>query len=223
MSVISVTGHFGAGEDFVAEKTAEALGYKVLERPLFEEILKEYGIVEYDKLLDSPPHFFDGLTSQRSNVNDLLNGIYLFFARQNNCVIVSRRAFLVLEPFINVINVFLKAPLSVRIDNVMKFEHIDEKAALEKIKEEEKIRSSIVEAFHRKSWDSLESWSLIADSKKFGIDRVADMIIEANREVVKSDELFGWQDGMPTTDTIEIDPVLEATINRVLDKMGGPK
>lgn len=219
MSVVTVTGQVGAGEELVAEKTAEALGYKLVERPLFEEILKEYGFVEYDKLLDSPPHFFDGLTDQRSSVNDLLNGIYLFFAKENNCVIVSRRAFLVLEPFINVINVFVKAPLSVRIDNIMRDEQIGEKAASEKIREEEKIRRSIVEGFYDGRWDSLELWSLIADSKKFGIHRVADMIIEANREVAKSDELFGWQDGMPTTDTIEIDPVLETTIERVLGKI----
>jgi cytidylate kinase len=223
MSVITITGQVGAGEDVLAEKTAEALGYKLVERPLFEEILKEYGIVEYDKLLDSPPHFFDGLSDQRSSVNDLLNGIYLFFAKQNKCVIMSRRAFLVLEPFINAINVFVKAPLSVRIDNIMRDEQIGEKEAAEKIREEEKIRRSIIEGFHNKSWESLELWSLIADSKKFGIERVADMIIEANREVAKSDELFGWQDGMPTTDTIEIDPVLETTIGRVLCQLDETK
>ena len=223
MSVITITGQVGAGEDELARKTAEALHYELLERPLFEEILKEYGVVEYDKLLDSPPHFFDGLIDQKQSVNDLLNSIYLFFAKRNNCVIVSRRAFLVLDPFINVINVFVKAPLSVRIDTVMQQEKVDNKAALDIIKDQEKIRRGIVESFHNQSWDSLELWSLIADSKKFGISRVADMIIEANREVVKSDELYGWQDGMPTTDTIEIDPVLEKTIQRVLEGLGEMK
>lgn len=91
MSVITITGQVGAGEDELAKITAEALHYDLLERPLFEEILKEYGIVEYDKLLDSPPHFFDGLTNQKQNVNDLMNSMYLFFAKRNNCVIVSRR------------------------------------------------------------------------------------------------------------------------------------
>lgn len=219
MSVITITGQVGAGEEELARKTAEALHYELLERPLFEEILKEYGVVEYAKLLDSPPHFFDGLSDQKQNVNDLMNSIYLFFAKRNNCVIVSRRAFLVLDPFINVINIFVKAPLSVRIDGIMKKEKVDDKRALDIITEQEKIRSGIVESFHNKSWDSLDLWSLIADSKKFGIQRVADMIIEANREVMKNDELFGWQDGMPTTDTIEIDPVLEKTIRRVLERL----
>jgi cytidylate kinase len=220
MSVITITGQVGAGEEELAKATAEALNYELLERPLFEEILKEYGVVEYDKLLDSPPHFFDGLTDQKQNVNDLMNSMYLFFAKRNNCVIVSRRAFLVLDPFINVMNVFVKAPLSARIDAVMKQEKVDDAKALDLIREQEKIRSGIVEAFHNRRWDSLDLWSLIADSRKFGIPRVADMIIEANREVVKNDDLYGWQDGMPTTDTIDTDPVLEKTITRVLERLG---
>ena len=48
-----------------------------------------------------------------------MNRLYLTVAKLNNVVLVSRRAYLILNPFLNVINVFLKAPETVRIHNVM--------------------------------------------------------------------------------------------------------
>jgi hypothetical protein len=33
--------------------------------------------------------------------------------------------------------------------------------------------------------------------------------------VAKYDELFGWQDGLPTIDTIEVDPIMEGVVDRV--------
>lgn len=216
MSVITISGQVGAGGSIVARRVAKALGYKYVDRGVFEEVLKEYGIVDFKDLLDSPLHFLDLLAGEKRNTADLLNKMYLLFAKKNNIVINSRRAFLVLDPFINVLNAFLKAPPMVRIQNVMNWESIGERSAADYIKKEEQTRTKIIESFYKKKWDSIVPWTLVLNTHKLGLELAEKIIIDANAEVAKFDELYGWQDGFPTIDTIETDPILEKAVDKVL-------
>ncbi|MCA1753491.1 MAG: cytidylate kinase-like family protein, partial [Spirochaeta sp.] len=146
MSVITITGQVGAGEQLVAKKVAESLGYNLVDRPMIEELLTQYGIVEPEKLLDIPPQLFDGLSADKLTASDLLNSLYLVFAKRGNVVILSRRAFISLEPFLNVFTVFLKAVMSERIKSIMTEMHMDAKDAEAYIASEEERRRGIVKA-----------------------------------------------------------------------------
>ena len=215
MAVITVAEEFGSGADIVSESVAKELGYRLANRSIFEEVLKEYGIVNFKEILDMPPRFFDSRAKEKRSAADILNTMYLLFAKKNNMVIQSRQAFLVIEPFINVLNVFLKAPISNRIQNIMKWKQIDETAAVEKIKAEEETRIKIIESFYNKRWDSISLWDLVINTHVFGLALARKMVVEACNEVAKYDELYGWQDGLPTIDTIEVDPIMESVVDRI--------
>jgi cytidylate kinase len=216
MAVITITGQFGAGEERLAPRLAEKIGYQYVSREIFEEVLKEYGIVDFKELLDTPLHFLDRLAGEKRNTADLLNKMYLIFAKGNNIVMQSRRAFLVLESFVNVLNVFLKAPNPIRIQNLMSWEQIGERSAAEKIQKEEHTRKKIIESFYKKKWDSFRPWTLVLNTHKLGLELSEKFILEANSRISMSDDVFGWQDGFPSIDTIEIDPILEQAVNKVL-------
>jgi cytidylate kinase len=130
-------------------------------------------------------------------------------------VIRSRRAYLVLEPFLNVMNVFLKAPMSCRVQNIMNWQQADETAAVAQIRSEEEARIIIIESFYNKRWDSLDVWDLVINTHLLGLDLARQIVIEACSEVAKYDELFGWQDGFPTIDTIEVDPIMESVVDGI--------
>ena len=214
MAVITITGQMGAGEDHFARNIAEKLGYQYVDRTIFEEVLKEYGIVNFKELLDTPLHFLDRLAGEKRNTTDLLNKMYLIFAKANNIVLHSRRAFLVLESFVNVLNVFLKAPKPIRIQNLMSWEQIGERSATEKIQKEEHTRKKIIESFYKKKWDSLSPWTLVLNTHKLGFELCEKFILEANSRVATCDDVCGWQDGFPSIDTIEVDPILEKAVNK---------
>ena len=216
MAVITITGHMGAGENLLAPKIAEKLGYQYVDRTIFEEVLKEYGIVNFKEVLDTPLHFLDRLAGEKRNTADLLNKMYLIFAKGNNIVLQSRRAFLVLESFVNVLNVFLKAPKTIRIQNLMSWKQIGDRSAREKIQQEENIRKKIIESFYKKKWDSFSPWTLVLNTHKLGIELCEKFILEANSRVATCDDLCGWQDGFPSIDTIEVDPILEKVVDKVL-------
>jgi len=218
MAVVTVTEEFGAGAEVLAEEVAKDLGYRLANRSVFEEVLKEYGIVNFKEILDMPPRLFDSRAKEKRSAADILNSMYLLFAKKNNMVIQSRRAFLVLEPFINVMNVFLKAPISHRIKNVMKWKQIDETTAVGRIKAEEEARIKIIESFYNKRWDSFSLWDLAINTHLLGLDLARKTVVDACAEAMKYDELFGWHDGFPTIDTIEADPIMESVVDRIFLK-----
>jgi len=215
MAVITVAEEFGAGAEILAGEVAKQLGYRLADRSVFEDVLKEYGIVNFKEILDMPPRILDARAKEKRSAADILNSMYLLFAKKNNVVIRSRRAFLVLEPFVNVMNVFLKAPISFRVQNVMNWQQADQTAAVARIKTEEESRIKIIESFYNKRWDSLALWDLVINTHLLGLDLARQIIVEACAEVAKYDELFGWQDGLPTIDTIEVDPIMESVADRI--------
>jgi cytidylate kinase len=215
MAVITVAEEYGAGAEVLSQDLAKELGYRLADRSVFEEVLKEYGIVNFKEIFDMPPRLFDSRAREKRNAADILNSMYLLFAKKNNTVILSRQAFLVLEPFVNVLSVFLKAPLSSRVRNIMKRQQVDETTAVSKIRAEEEIRTKIIESFYHKRWDSIALWDLVINTSLFGMDRTREMIVQASAAVAKYDDLFGWQDGLPTIDTIEVDPIMETVVDRI--------
>jgi cytidylate kinase len=216
MAVITITGLLGTGEDQLALSVAEKTGYQYIDRSIIEDVLKEYGIVDSKEVLDKPLHFLDTMGKEKRDTADLLNKMYLIFAKQNNVVLHSRRASLVLEPFVNVMNVLLKAPRIARIQYLIANESMEEQQAVKRIDQEELTRKKIIESFYKKEWDSFFPWALVLDTHKLGLEYCENVILESCTRIKTFDEAFGWQDGFPSVDTIEVDPILEKTINKVL-------
>ena len=158
----------------------------------------------------------DAVALRFPQVGVIRNAQNLGFAKGNNIVLQSRRAFLVLESFVNVLNVFLKAPNPIRIQNLMSWEQIGERSAAEKIKKEEHTRKKIIESFYKKKWDSFKPWTLVLNTHKLGFELCEQFVIQANSRVATCDDVCGWQDGFPSIDTIEVDPILEKAVNKVL-------
>lgn len=217
MAVITITGQLGAGGNQLSARIAKNTGYMHVDRSIFEKVLKEYGIVNFKELLDTPLHFFDRLAGEKKSTSDLLNKMYLLFAKRNNIVLHSRRAFLVLESFVNVLNVFVKAPLTVRIQNLMDWENIGERSATEEIEQREAVRRGVIESYYKKQWDSVSPWTLVVNTHKLGLDLSEKIILEANSQISKFDNVYGWQDGFPSIDTIETDPILERAVKKVME------
>jgi cytidylate kinase len=216
MAVLTITGQVGAGDRYLGEKIGRALEYKIVDRKVMEEVLKNYGIVEFEELFDSPPGIMARFNRQRQEAIDLLNKIYLSFAKKDNIVLISRRAFVALEPFVNVLNVLLTAPLSFRARKLAEWDGLDEQHALRVVDEIEQVRTRSIEVFSKRKWDLVHPYTLVINTYKIGFEIAEKWIIEAIQHLSHSVQQTGWQDGFPTIETIETDPVLENIINQLL-------
>jgi hypothetical protein len=123
----------------------------------------------------------------------------------------------VLESFVNVLNVFVKAPVGARVRNLVDWENIGERSAADKIEQQEDIRRGIIESYYKKKWDSVSPWTLVLNTHKLGLDLSEKIILEANLQISKYDDVYGWQDGFPSIDTIETDSILERAVKKVME------
>jgi len=231
MSIITITGQIGTGGNILGRKVAKSLNFKVIDRTDFEQVLKEYGIVRFEEILDSSPKFFDRFYGERHDAIDLLNKMYLIFAKMDNIVIVSRRAYIILHPFINVLNVFLKAPPSFRVQHYADRYNLDcntegapdrynvECQSIEdEVKNRETVRKKFIESFYSQRWDSFNFFSLVLDVHKIGFDLAEKFVVEGSKKLSSYDNQVGWQDGFPTIETIETDPILEKAVRKVISE-----
>lgn len=220
MSVVTISGQAGSGYAEFGRNLSRAIGYKLIEREVFVAVLKEYGVVNIKELLDTPPSLFERLRGDREEAIGLLNKIYLCLAKQDNVVIVSRRAYLILYKYINVLNVFLESPISDRIKNVVKERKITENEAERIVRYDENVRVKLIESFYNEKWDSFLPFSLVVNTHKIGFDLTENIIIEAASRLGTHDHHLKMQeeDAYSSIHDIVTDPVLEAVVQRVLSE-----
>lgn len=220
MSVVTISGQVGSGYPDFGKRLAKTIGYKLVDRDVFRTVLIEYGFVDTEELLDTPPSIFERLGGDRHEAIALLNTMYHCFAKQDNLVIVSRRAYLVLHKYINVLNVFLESPLEERIRNVMKIRQVDEGDAEKIVRYNERVRIKLIESFYDEKWDSFLPFSLVVNTHKIGLDLTEKIIVEAASKLGTHDHHKKMQEkeAYLSIHDIETDPVLEDTIKKVLSK-----
>lgn len=218
MSVVTISGQAGSGYTDFGKSLAEKIGYKLVDREIFVAVLKEYGVVDIKDLLDTPPSVFERLGGERQEAIGLLNKMYHCFAKQDNVVIISRRAYLVLYRYINVLNVFLESPLEDRIQNVVMTNMITESEAERIVRYEENVRIKLIESFYHEKWDSFLPFSLVVNTHKIGFDLTENIIVEAASRLGTHDHHIKMQEkeAYSSIHDIETDPVLDAVIQKVL-------
>lgn len=224
MSVVTIAGQAGSGSAEFGERLAKSIGYKLVNRGVFTTVLKEYGIVNTEKLLDTPPSLFERFEKfgkERQEAINLLNKIYLCFAKQGNVVIVSEKAYLVLHSYINVLNVFLESPLEDRIKNVVINNHVSREEAEKIVLRGENVRIKFIESFYHNKWDSFLPFSLVVNTHTIGLDLTEKIVKEAaTRLGTYGHHVKLREEGEYSyTDEIEVDPVLESFIKQLLSTL----
>lgn len=188
--VITVSREYGSGGRLIGH----ALG-KILDIPVYDELLiemtaKETGMTpEYVKThgesvrrgifyslymqnyeyIGEQPSEFDTLYLGQANTITKL-------ADQGSCVIVGRNANAILARRPNVFNVYIHAPLQVRLERVMERNNLDRNAALERIDRIDKERAAHTRLYTGQTWGDVDNYHLALDSSLAPIEGIAQMI-----------------------------------------------
>lgn len=108
MAVITISREYGSAGDIIAKSIADSLGYQLVDKKLIEEILIKYGLLEFNDLYNSEHGVWGRFDTEKNRIVKMLNKTIMAFARRDNCVIIGRGAFAVLQNYPNVINVFIR-------------------------------------------------------------------------------------------------------------------
>ena len=122
MRVITISREFGSGGSLLAEKVASALGYHLVDKTFISEVLRQYGLAEFDIEYEKQPGFWEGFDTERYERRDLmvrmLNQVVRAVARHGNVVILGRSGYAILAGLADVLHVRLQAPFDDRVATV---------------------------------------------------------------------------------------------------------
>lgn len=211
MAVITISREFGSDGDLISEKVAQSLGYTLINKEIIEKVLIQYGLVTFNKVYNSEQSIWDRFDLDKKEMVRMLNQTIRAFAKLDNCVIVGRGGFIVLNGFENVLNVCIRAPFDRRVSNIMKEKRIQDNEEAEAIvKHSDHVRKGFLQTYYNVKGTDTDWFSLTVDSGKVPTDVAARWIIEAA-------ELLGQKeiDAKVSTLSLDIDPVLAAAAAEV--------
>lgn len=210
MSVITVSREFGSEGEYIARGIAQALGYHFVDREFIGVLLSQYGLVEFDREYEALPgrERRGGQRGARRDVMvDMLNQVVRAVAQHGDVVILGRSGFAILGGFADVLHVRLQAPFAVRVARVMTQQKITSEQAEALVKEHDKVRTAFVEDFYRVPWGATQAFDLVINTDKISPDLAMTWVIDAAKAFVTD------LSGKPTTDSIEVDPVLARAVS----------
>lgn len=199
--IITIGRSFGSNGRDIGKALAAEMEIPFYDRNLIEIAAKESGLdwkvvgSADEKLIGGFLKFGHGFDFIQENPNDAIymaqeEVIRSIMKREESCVIVGRGADYVLRNHPEVLKVFIYAPLSVRIETVMKRYNFSKEEAEKTIKHMDKLRRNYYEYFTDRNWDQKEGKDLLIDSSEFGIEGSVALIRAAAEWKLKKD----WDD-----------------------------
>ena len=200
--IINVGRQLGSGGHDIGRMLALDFQAKYYDRELLNLAAKESGFSEkFFEENDEKKGFFKGLfnvqTSHLSGgsmykTNFSQESLFQFqseaiikAAREGSCVFVGRCADYVLRDFGNTVNIFISAPMSFRIEQIMNKQHLDPEAARKFIEQKESKRAAYYNYYTGKKWGAAESYDLCIDTSILGIVETEKLIAEFIRKRFK--------------------------------------
>jgi cytidylate kinase len=149
MAVITISRQVAALGDEIATALAKELGYTFIDRKMIEKRILELGFPEekMKKYDERKPGFFASLAKDRDEYLDYLQTAVLEAALANNCILIGRGSFVILEDLPNRIAVRFVAKDSERISRLMREFDWDEKQAQARIDESDANRFGFHKSF----------------------------------------------------------------------------
>jgi len=196
--IITIGREFGSGGKYIGERLAQELNMKFYDSELIERVSKEKEI-DINLLNENDEKhkksFWYTLAMASMSVSDSLNSLtelptddkYFIeqakiieeIADEGNAVIIGRCSNVILQDRKDVFNIFIySSNEKFKIDRKVEFAGLDEKKALKLMRKKDKERATYYNYYTNKTWGQRESYDLLIDSSKLGIENTIKMIKE---------------------------------------------
>lgn len=196
--IICIGRQFGSGGHEIGVRAAAELGIRVYEKELVT-LACRFGEIEEKVLAQSDekatnPYLFQAVYQGNYHVvRGLPTSEVLFslqsheikrIARRESCIFVGRCAdFVLREEDVQLLRVFVSAPLEHRVRRKMEQEHLSRDKALRLVKKMDKQREKYYETYTDQTWGHPQCYDLNIDSSVTGIIGAAELVAQRYREL----------------------------------------
>lgn len=188
--VITISRSYGADGKTVGKLLAGRLHIRYYDAELLEEAAKSSGMnKKFLESVDEKPvessmlyQYIGFVSNQYASIKEMANQtqreIIERVASEGSCVIVGRRADLILKDNPNVLRIFITASTKTREQRIAERDQLSEANSRKKVARVDRERASYYNQYSDKKWGDAASYDLCVDTDKFGIDGTAKMLFE---------------------------------------------
>lgn len=186
--IISVGREFGSGGHEIAERLARHYNIPLYDKEIFEHVEANSDIsAEMVQHFDERP-IYPMLYSSVLDANfypleqQVANHVFDFIRTKGNrdkesFVIVGRCAEYVLRENPAVISIFILGDYEVKLERVMEKYDLNEKAAANRMKKQDKMRKTYHNFYADGKWGDSRSYDICINSSTLGIDKTVNALI----------------------------------------------
>ena len=202
MTVITIARQLGASGEAVANRLAEALGWRLLDRALVQRIADELEVApeQVEACNERVEGFVERLgaylaegfpemmpvaaaTLSPEATARAARRIVAAVAEEGPAVIVGHGAQCILQGHPTVLHVLLHAPLATRIDRVSRHFGLDARAAAERVRQSDADRKRYIREHFGREWLDPTLYHLCLDTGRLQVEGAAELIWEAATQV----------------------------------------
>lgn len=186
MAIITFTRQIASLGDEIAAATSQKLGYKFIGRKDIEAKLVQLGFPKekLHKYDERKPGFFASLAKDRDEYLDYLQFAILEAASENNCILIGRGSFVILQHVPNRISLRLVSDDNVRIDRLKKEFGWNEKQAKQRIVESDENRKGFHKSFFNVDNEDSSHYHMVLNSGLMDIDSLSDIIADSVKKFI---------------------------------------
>lgn len=183
MSIITVSRQYGSLGKEIAERLAEELGYKFLDKKSLEAQYGKFGIpdVSFEKYDEKSPGFFEYFKSGKDRYVRYLKTTIFENSKSGNCVICGRGGQMILRGLPGVLHIRIVSSIESRIEHVSKALKCDKKNAEKIIHHNDKDRSGFHKFFFEHNWKDSLLYDIVINTDNLSIDSTVETIKTLNK------------------------------------------
>lgn len=178
MAIITISRQVAALGDEIAAAAAEELGYTFIDRKQIEQKIVELGFPK-EKLLkydERKPGFFASLAKDRDEYLNYLQLAVLEAASSNNCILIGRGAFIILNELPNEVSFRFISDDKIRLNRLQKEFNWNEKQAQSRIDESDSNRAGFHKSFFNLTNESPEHFDAVLNTGVLSIQESVALI-----------------------------------------------
>lgn len=178
--IIAISREYGSGGRYIGRMIADKLGIKFYDKDLVSLVAKQEGFSEEFIEENEQKKKFGSTFNSEYNEDDKLfiaeTKVIKGIAEKESCVIIGRCADYILKDMPNVVKIFIYSSDEGKIDRAVKYYNVNEKEALDKINNQNRLRAKHYKYYTNQEWGKSENYDLTINSDYLGTEETAEMI-----------------------------------------------
>lgn len=215
MTIINISRQPYSAGDEIAEEVARKLDYKLIDKLIINQKIKDFHANFSDELKDladeKEPSFFKHFFKDPEVYNNLLQSILFDEASNDNVVIKGRGGQYFLDHSY-VLNIRIIAPFEDRCANLEKKEKINHEMAARILEKKDHERENFINYLFKKDTSDAQSYDLIFNHHKFDKDLIVSTIMSYAKHIQKASPLTGNDKDL--LKRLSLEKKVEATIKK---------